>query len=365
MGQINPSNSIKAALIADSYACSPPPLWNRKFSTSNLGKPWPGLAHDDPVNPKRAFWKLPALQTPPIFHQKTPRESTESEISSGRRKQKVRNFGPPHFWAPPFGAPSFWALTFSGFGPPALLFAGALAAASRPPTVEPPTLAASFQNVYTAFAVVCAALVSAACCCFCCCFWCCFSCCCCLCSCSAAAACCCSCCCLCATVAAFAAVCAVFAAAFVAASGPPTVEPPLPLPSKMFILLLLLFVLLLFLLLLAAAFAVVFGAVCAVFDSVCAAFCAVFTAALLLLLLLLLLFFRAFGLLQCQNNFNWTPFDIRKKSRTSLLHPKKDFRIPKKPHPVEVRGATANSIFWTFVAHKKTRFVFQAGLEAI
>ena len=43
----------------------------------------PGLAHDDAENSNVHFWRAPALHTPPKFHEKTPRESTKSEIVGG------------------------------------------------------------------------------------------------------------------------------------------------------------------------------------------------------------------------------------------------------------------------------------------
>ena len=54
---------------------------------------------------------VPALQTPPKFHEKTPRERRKNEISGGREKKKARNFWPPTLRAPtppgphPFGPP--------------------------------------------------------------------------------------------------------------------------------------------------------------------------------------------------------------------------------------------------------------------
>ena len=54
----------------------------------------------------------PALQTPPKFHEKTPRER-QKERNWGREKEKkARNFGPPTLRGPTLRAP-----TFSGFGP--------------------------------------------------------------------------------------------------------------------------------------------------------------------------------------------------------------------------------------------------------
>ena len=49
------------------------------------------VSHDDPENSKRAFWRAPALQTPPKFHEKTPRESTKRKKLGGEKKTK--------FWA--------------------------------------------------------------------------------------------------------------------------------------------------------------------------------------------------------------------------------------------------------------------------
>ena len=78
-----------------------------------------------PENSKRAHLSAPALQTPPKFHEKTPRErerEKKSENGSGRGKKSANFFGRPPFGAPPFGAPPFGAppfrsQIFSGFGP--------------------------------------------------------------------------------------------------------------------------------------------------------------------------------------------------------------------------------------------------------
>ena len=106
-----------------------------------LGLSWEtqGLAQQ-PENSKRAHFRAPALQTPPKFHARTPRERKKKENCGGRREKKERNFGPPTllgstllgstplgstlrgptfsrfgastFWAPPFWAPPFWAPPF-------------------------------------------------------------------------------------------------------------------------------------------------------------------------------------------------------------------------------------------------------------
>ena len=44
---------------------------------------------------KRAHLSAPALQTPPKFHEKTPREGRKERILWRERGKKARNFGPP------------------------------------------------------------------------------------------------------------------------------------------------------------------------------------------------------------------------------------------------------------------------------
>ena len=61
---------------------------------------WPGgfgaagASHDSPRTPKCAHLRVPALQTPPKFHEKTPIERRKSEISDGRRKKSEILGGP-------------------------------------------------------------------------------------------------------------------------------------------------------------------------------------------------------------------------------------------------------------------------------
>ena len=55
-----------------------------------------------PENSKRALLSAPALQTPPKFHEKDPREGRKERILWREREKKTRNFGPPTFRAPPF-----------------------------------------------------------------------------------------------------------------------------------------------------------------------------------------------------------------------------------------------------------------------
>ena len=93
-----------------------------------------GARTRQPENSKRAHFTAPALQTPPKFHERTPRERKKKENCGGKREKKTRNFGLPTLSGlhpsglhpsgpPPFGAPTLWGPhlrgpTFSGFGPP-------------------------------------------------------------------------------------------------------------------------------------------------------------------------------------------------------------------------------------------------------
>ena len=56
-----------------------------------------------PENSKRAHLSVPALQTPPKVHEKTPREGRKERIL----RKKSEKFRPPTLWAPPFGSPPF------------------------------------------------------------------------------------------------------------------------------------------------------------------------------------------------------------------------------------------------------------------
>ena len=89
----------------------------------------PAFPHDSPRTPKRAHFRAPALQTPPKFHEKTPRERKRARMGAGEGKKNA------HFWAshpsgpPPFGPPSaphpsgpnffqVWSPTPPGHPPP-------------------------------------------------------------------------------------------------------------------------------------------------------------------------------------------------------------------------------------------------------
>ena len=71
-----------------------------------------GARTRQPENSKRAHFRAPALQTPPKFHARTPRERKKKENCGGGGKKKREILGPPPFKAPPFGAPPFGAPHF-------------------------------------------------------------------------------------------------------------------------------------------------------------------------------------------------------------------------------------------------------------
>ena len=65
----------------------------------------PGLTQQ-PENSKHAHLRAPALQAPPKFHEKTPRDR-QKERKWGGRGKKREILGTPPFVAPPFVAPPF------------------------------------------------------------------------------------------------------------------------------------------------------------------------------------------------------------------------------------------------------------------
>ena len=76
-----------------------------------------GASLGNPREPKRAHLSAPALQTPPKFHEKTPRERRKNEISGGRERKKRAKFWALH----PSGPPTLRAPLFLGSsGPPHL-----------------------------------------------------------------------------------------------------------------------------------------------------------------------------------------------------------------------------------------------------
>ena len=58
-----------------------------------------------PENSKRAHLRVPALQTPPTFHERTQQREKKERKMWWEREKKARNFGLPPFRAPTFGAP--------------------------------------------------------------------------------------------------------------------------------------------------------------------------------------------------------------------------------------------------------------------
>ena len=90
------------------------PFW-RHFLTLCAQSGW------DLSRPKRAHFTAPALQTPPKFHERTPRgRERRKKIVAGEKKREI--LGPPPFGAPPFGVPPFGAPPFGAppFGGPTL-----------------------------------------------------------------------------------------------------------------------------------------------------------------------------------------------------------------------------------------------------
>ena len=115
-----------------------------------------------PIEPKRPFWRAPALQTPPKFHEKTPRESIKSEISGGRKKKKLEILPPPSGRSGPrpsgptlCPSPLFLGLGLHSFGPY--------------PSGPPPFWAPIWPSTFIGFAH--SPPFGSLCSCFCCCFW--------------------------------------------------------------------------------------------------------------------------------------------------------------------------------------------------
>ena len=93
-----------------------------------------------PENSKRAHLSAPALQTPPKFHEKTPREGRRTNFAAGEGKKKREILGlppfRPHFWPPPFRPPLFlgWGSHPSGPHPSGSHFIWVHGAPPSPPT---------------------------------------------------------------------------------------------------------------------------------------------------------------------------------------------------------------------------------------
>ena len=70
---------------------------------------WPGF-HTTAREPKRAHFRVPALESHHQFHETTPKRGRKNENSGEREKKSAK------FWAPhpsgPFGPPTFGTLAF-------------------------------------------------------------------------------------------------------------------------------------------------------------------------------------------------------------------------------------------------------------
>ena len=88
---------VKPRTFGFGLLCETPAVWGRRGFTRQ------------PENSKRAHLRVPAFQTPPKFHEKTPREK-KSENGSGRGEKKPKILGlprlrPPTLRGPTLGAP--------------------------------------------------------------------------------------------------------------------------------------------------------------------------------------------------------------------------------------------------------------------
>ena len=111
------------------FSLLPPPFWSFCVSLGvlslNFGGVFEGRSCETPAAPpdraagartrqpensKRAHFRAPALQTPPKFHAKTPRERKKKENCGGKRGKKTRNFGPPTLRGSTLRAPLFLGL---------------------------------------------------------------------------------------------------------------------------------------------------------------------------------------------------------------------------------------------------------------
>ena len=117
-------------------------FWPASFGQCNLGQTvfgqpiWRGFgaagaSHDS----KRVHLRVPALRTPPKFHERNCKRGRKKENCGGTGKKKRAILGPPSFRAPnpsgrhPLRPPPFGAHLFLGFGAPTL---------RAPPSGPPP-----------------------------------------------------------------------------------------------------------------------------------------------------------------------------------------------------------------------------------
>ena len=69
-----------------------------------------------PENSKRAHLTAPALQTPPKFHERTPKRGRKKDNCGGRGGKSAKCWAPP-LGAPPFVSPPSGVPLFPGLGP--------------------------------------------------------------------------------------------------------------------------------------------------------------------------------------------------------------------------------------------------------
>ena len=105
-GGVSKTGTLKCARLG---------YWAVVFNPSGFGAA--GASHDSPENSKRAHLSAPALQTPPKFHEKTPREGRKERILR-REREKDAKFWAPHPSGPhPSGPPPFRAPPSHPSGP--------------------------------------------------------------------------------------------------------------------------------------------------------------------------------------------------------------------------------------------------------
>ena len=118
-----------------------------------------------PENSKRAHLSVPALQTPPKFHEKTPRERERkrAKMGAGEGKKSAKFWASrlraptlraptlqsPTLWAPTLRAPTLGALTFSRSGPHPSAPPTLQAQTPPGPTLRAPTLLAEALRAST------------------------------------------------------------------------------------------------------------------------------------------------------------------------------------------------------------------------
>ena len=73
-------------------SCRLPRGERRGLSGGLLVEFWWGVFTRQPENSKRAHWRVPALQAPPKFHEKTPREREKKSENGGVRGDKKTKF---------------------------------------------------------------------------------------------------------------------------------------------------------------------------------------------------------------------------------------------------------------------------------